>query len=174
MKFSELEPGMVVIFKKVDVQRWKRFHEPLIRNPNYQNAEHYYQTYVKRYEDEPILVKQIKTMATGDIFDGPSYQALVGTIKGKHMTLSEHWFSPDDEEAFEYHIDKKKIEAAELNKQKRFEIQEGLEKRGVPGGPGTGPLKNILDYAGIPRPAKGTGRRVRKTRKSRKTRKARK
>lgn len=65
---------------------------------------------------------------------------------------------------------KQELGAAEINKQKRYEIQEGLEKRGVSSGPGTGPLNKILDFANIPRPAKGTGRRRRKTRKNGKTR----
>jgi hypothetical protein len=65
---------------------------------------------------------------------------------------------------------KEELGAAEINKQKRYEIQEGLEKRGVPSSSGTGPLNKILDFANIPRPAKGTGRRRRKMRKNGKTR----
>lgn len=65
---------------------------------------------------------------------------------------------------------KGELGSAEINKQKRYEIQEELEKRGVPNAPGTGPLNKILDFANIPRPAKGTGRRRRKTRKNGKTR----
>ena len=60
-----------------------------------------------------------------------------------------------------------RIENAELNQQKRHNIGKALEQKGVPSGPGTGPLKNILGFAGIPAPAKGTGRRKRKFRKTR-------
>ena len=65
---------------------------------------------------------------------------------------------------------KEEIGNVELNKQKRKEIQLGLESRGVPADPGSGPLNKILDFANISRPAKGTGRRRRKTRKNGKTR----
>lgn len=64
-----------------------------------------------------------------------------------------------------------KIENAELNKQKRYNVGKALEQRGVPGTSATGPLKNILGFAGIPAPAKGTGRRKRKSRKTRRNRK---
>ena len=60
-----------------------------------------------------------------------------------------------------------RIENAELNKQKRYNIGKALEQKGVPSAPGTGPLNKILGFAGIPAPAKGTGRRKRKTRKTR-------
>lgn len=59
-----------------------------------------------------------------------------------------------------------KIENAELNKQKRYNVGKALEQRGIPGTSASGPLKNILGFAGIPAPAKGTGRRKRKTRKT--------
>lgn len=57
----------------------------------------------------------------------------------------------------------------EEDKEKTAAVASVLRKQGVPATPGTGPIQNILGYAGITRKPRGTGRKPRKQKKTRRS-----
>lgn len=54
----------------------------------------------------------------------------------------------------------------EEDKEKTAAVASVLRQQGVPATPGTGPIQNILGYAGITRKPKGMGKKHKKTRRS--------
>lgn len=57
----------------------------------------------------------------------------------------------------------------EKDKEKVDVVARVLQKQGVPSSPGTGPIQNILGYAGISHKLRGTGRKSRKQKKTRRS-----
>lgn len=172
MKFSDVKPGMTVVFKNVDLERWAAFHNRLIRSPLYQGPQHYYETYVKPYENKPIIVKEIKTFNTGDTVARPSYKKLIGVFGEKEVEISEKWFSPTDTTAFS---------SAAISPQMKSELAQEVgtrrQKRMIPVLEKTFPtlptdvLKQVAKFQVAPPKIAGRKRKTRKTRKLRKTRK---
>jgi hypothetical protein len=96
MKFSDLRPGMVVKFDHHDADNWAAFHEDLMRSPNYHGPANWFASNYRKYEGIPLTVKSIRTVSP----HGYQYQVLNAYVPQGKATLSEHWFQPDDENAF--------------------------------------------------------------------------
>jgi hypothetical protein len=125
MKFSDVRPGMTVMFNTHDANRWAAFHEQFIRNPNYNDAEHWYRRMYRRLENVPLKVTSIVD-APGDS-EYPNgidiYRAMrVKTPDGTASSLSEHWFRPTDEDAF------KQLNSAELREQIKMAPKPSAKK----------------------------------------------
>lgn len=177
MRFSDLKPGMVVSFKHGNVESWASFHDQLIRNPNYEGPQPYYETHVKRHENKPIIVREIKTITTGDLQPGPSYRQLVGvrTDTGNYVYISEKWFLPEDTDAFQDVKPSSQFKSElgkEVGTRRQKRILPALEKT-FPTLP-TDVLRDVAKFQVAPPKIAGRKRKTRKTRKLRKTRKMRK
>ena len=126
MKFSDVRPGMTVMFNTHDANRWAAFHEQFMRNPNYNDAEHWYRRMYRRLENVPLKVTSIGD-APGDS-EYPNgvdtYRAMrVKTPDGTASSLSEHWFRPTDEDAF------KQLNSAELREQIKMAPKPSAKSR---------------------------------------------
>ena len=168
MKFSDVRPGMTVMFNTHDANRWAAFHEQFVRNPNYVDAEHWYGRMYKRFENVPLKVISLKIVPGDSEYPGPdTYTAMrVKTPDGTTSSLSEHWFRGTDEDAF------KQLNSAELREQIRMAPKPSAksrknmvmgELRAMPG---------AIDYNEAAERF-GTGRRRRTSRRTRKTSKTR-
>ena len=108
MKFSEVRPGMTVMFNHHDADRWADFHEDLMRNPNYTDAESWFRREYSKFEGVPLIVTHVRTIN----LHGHQWEALSVRSPAGLASLSEHWFQPDDDTAFK-----------ELNKGVRDQIK---------------------------------------------------
>ena len=96
------------MFNHHDADRWADFHEELMRNPNYTDAESWFRREYSKFEGVPLIVTQVRTANV----HGYQWQALSVRSSAGSTSLSEHWFRPDDDTAFK-----------ELNKGVRDQIK---------------------------------------------------
>jgi len=97
MKFSDVKVGMVVSFKKGDPDEWARFWEPMIRNPNYAGRQARYASTVQPHENLPMIVMDKRDRTIHDT----TYKIIRGKTAAGDVDISEHWFKPDDDTAFQ-------------------------------------------------------------------------
>ncbi len=134
------------------VTRWMDKSKPVMTRGE---AEEFFETQGK------YITKKGRTL--DDYMNNYIYSYGNDPIRGKNLMVMK---SVLDNKVSD--VDKERIGKSEVDKQKRQVIGQVLEQKGVPATASTGPLKNILEYADINRPAKGTGRRKRKSNKTRK------
>lgn len=108
MKFSDVRAGMTVMFNHHDSDRWAAFHEEMMRNPNYTDAESWFRREYSKFEGVPLIVTQVRTANV----HGYQWETLSVRSSAGSTSLSEHWFRPDDNNAFK-----------ELNKGVRDQIK---------------------------------------------------
>jgi len=99
MRFSELEPGMTVLFTRAEPRRWYAWASPngLIRNPNFDGPEDWYNRLYKKFEKVPFTVENI--LRTNDPHRVPLVMLIGKTASGAVLRMEEQWF-PDTEDAF--------------------------------------------------------------------------
>jgi hypothetical protein len=168
MKFLDLKPGMEVTINPSSVRpaRWSSFHLKFVRSPLFKGAQADYERIYKKYETIPLKVIEIKNHIPSPWGWEAGFVALFAeNPDGKTVILSNHWFDPDDENAFrnvvpsEMREEIKKIPAKQAK-----DIAMG-ELRALPG---------AVDYeAAKARFGKGRTRRSRRSRKTHKVRRSR-
>ena len=110
MKFSDLKPGMEVIFdrKSIDLNRWRSFnHNDYKRwDVDYQSPIQYYEERYKRYENVPLKVIWIEKIPR---YHGPPGNMVMQFLKpdGKTENISDDFFDPTNENSFQLSIVKK-------------------------------------------------------------------
>ena len=109
MKFSDLKPGMEVIFdrKSIDLNRWRSInHKSYQRwDVDYQSPIQYYEERYKRYENVPLKVLSIDKIPR---YDRPG-NMVMKFLKpdGKTEYISDDFFDPTNENSFQLSIVKK-------------------------------------------------------------------
>jgi len=136
MKFSDVKPGMTVVIKNHDAERWENFHEQFMRNPNYAGGEVLYNRNYKRYETIPITVTKVGPVP-GDPDDyaglgSPTYNRFFGKTKLGVISISEHWFDPRDENALRQ-VFPEMLESIEMAPAKRNKDIAMGELKALPG-----------------------------------------
>jgi hypothetical protein len=96
MKFSDLKAGMTVRFDHHDSANWYSFHGDFLRNPNFTTPEDWFNEHYRKYEGIPITVTRIKDVD----YHGYRWKSLHGYSPSGSMAISQHWFLPNDENAF--------------------------------------------------------------------------
>jgi uncharacterized protein (UPF0248 family) len=174
MKYSDVSSGMLVSFdfENIDLGRWEKYGAKYIRNPNYTDAQGWYNRILKSAEGKPLKIVDThisrtegESFAAADQSKYPPHRVITARKPdGKTVEIWEFWFDPKNENAF-----------------KRVTLSEPEVKPTSPPEPEVKPTSQ-------PEPASGTGinairslkaqnqggRKTRKGRKSKKTRRTRK
>ena len=110
MKFSDLKPGMEVIFdrKSIDLNRWRSLNHNHYKrwDVDYQSPIQYYEERYKRYENVPLKVLWIEKIPR---YHGPPGNMVMQFLKpdGKTEYISDDFFDPTNENSFQLSIVKK-------------------------------------------------------------------
>ena len=110
MKFSDLKPGMEVIFdrKSIDLNRWRSLNHNHYKrwDVDYQSPIQYYEERYKRYENVPLKVIWIEKIPR---YHGPPGNMVMQFLKpdGKTENISDDFFDPTNENSFQLSIVKK-------------------------------------------------------------------
>ena len=184
VRYSELRPGMVVLFNNVDLERWQTNLGDLILDPQV-TPQIWYDRYYRQYEGVPLkFIRKEKVSRPRHTGNPNKYERLVfETTNGKEVYIPEFYFNPNDNDAFKDTIFKARDVRNTRLMAARMGLPHGPESiiaSQLSGLPGNAAQQNddITKKAGIQGPAPDrrgfNGGKTRKGRKSKKTRRTRK
>ena len=110
MKFSDVHDGMLVSFdfENIDLGRWEKYGAKYIRNPNYTDAQGWYNRILKSAEGKPLKIVDThisrtegESFAAADQSKYPPHRVITARKPdGKTVEIWEFWFDPKNENAF--------------------------------------------------------------------------
>jgi hypothetical protein len=161
MRFSDLEPGIVVTFNEssIDKERWRKLNEvSMSSNSRYQNIDQWYNFRYKQYENIPITITRIAPAGGRPQDNRP--MMLSGTTTIGDIQISESWFDPKNDYAFKRVVPTQSEELRDEIKKKPAKVAKNVvlgELKAVPG---------AVDYNKTEENF-GKGRKTRRGRKNR-------
>ena len=137
MRFSDLEPGIVVTFNEssIDKERWRKLNEAsMSSNSRYQNIDQWYNFRYKQYENIPITITRIARAGGRPQDNRP--MMLSGTTTIGDIQISESWFDPKNDYAFKRVVPTQSEELRDEIKKNPAKVAKNVamgELKAVPG-----------------------------------------